>query len=258
MSFFAGVDVGSSAAKAVIIDGHNRQIGRGLSPSGADLSGSARRCFIEACRQAGVEESRVERIVACGFGRNNVDFAHLHRTEIDCHAHGAYHYLPQAITVVDIGGQDNKVIRIDANGRRLNFSMNRKCAAGTGAFLEEVALRLKIPLEKLAELAKQATDHSVRIGSFCTVFAMTEILSRIRAGVSVEDLARAALESVARRVLEVQTIRGQVVATGGVMAHQPLMREILSEQLQAEVFVPPHAQFVGALGAALVARHADG
>jgi len=155
--------------------------------------------------------------------------------------------------VVDIGGQDNKVIRIDENGRRLNFTMNRKCAAGTGAFLEEVALRLKVPLDKLAELAGQATDPSVRIGSFCTVFAMTEILSRIRAGVRVEDLARAALESVARRVLEVQSISGQVVATGGVMAHQPLMREILSQQLQAEVFVPPHAQYVGALGAALVA-----
>ncbi|RLB55542.1 MAG: ATPase [Deltaproteobacteria bacterium] len=254
MSFFAGVDVGSSAAKAVVIDDQARELGRGLSPSGADLSGSARRCFAAACRQAGIAEAEVERIVACGFGRDNVDFAHQRRTEIDCHARGAYHHLPRAITVVDIGGQDNKVIRIDENGRRLNFTMNRKCAAGTGAFLEEVALRLKVPLDKLAELAGQATDPSVRIGSFCTVFAMTEILSRIRAGVRVEDLARAALESVARRVLEVQSISGQVVATGGVMAHQPLMREILSQQLQAEVFVPPHAQYVGALGAALVGR----
>jgi len=257
MACFAGVDVGSSAAKAVVIDDRAEVLGRGLAPSGADLAGSAARVLYEACREAGVGRERVVRVAATGFGRLNVDFANLRRTEIDCHGRGAYHYFPRAITVVDIGGQDNKIIRLNEKGQRLSFSMNRKCAAGTGAFLEELALRLKIPLEKLAELAARGKPDATSLGSFCTVFAMTEVLSKIRAGVAVEDLARAALVSVAKRVLEAQLINGEVVASGGVVAHQPLLVEILEDLLKVKVQVPPFAQFTGALGAALAAQEAE-
>ncbi|RME20856.1 MAG: ATPase, partial [Deltaproteobacteria bacterium] len=227
MDLFAGIDVGSSAAKAVVVDGDCNVLAIGTRPSGAYLAEAATGALEEACNQAGCRREQIGVICSTGFGRDNVEFAALKRTEIDCHGRGAFHLYGEALTVVDIGGQDNKIIRLDDSGRRLDFTMNRKCAAGTGAFLEEFALRLKVPLEKLSELAALSSDHDVQIGSFCTVFAMTEVLSRIRAGTRVEDLARAALESVARRVLEARRLTGRVVATGGVVAHQPIMKDIL-------------------------------
>ncbi len=253
MKYFAGVDVGSAATKCAVIDDGLQVRGRGLSHSGADFTGAARAAFEQALGQAGVERDKIAAVVATGYGRTNVDFADGRRTEIDCHARGAYHYFPRAITVIDIGGQDNKVIELDAAGKRVTFSMNRKCAAGTGSFLEEMALRLKIPLGSVSDLATRSQDPKVSIGSYCTVFAMTEILGKIRDGVKVEDLAHAALVSVARRVLETKAFSGEVVASGGVVAHNPLMREILADLLKVEVHLPPHPQYLGAFGAALVA-----
>ena len=253
MLYCAGIDVGSSATKAVILDAEGQSLGLGLCHSGADFTNAAKTAFEQALREAKIETSAITRIIATGYGRSNVAFAHDRRTEIDTHARGAYHHFPRAITIVDIGGQDNKVIRLDENGRRVSFSMNRKCAAGTGSFLEEMAGRLKIPLEQFSKLAEQSRDESVRIGSYCTVFAMTEILSKIRGGAKAEDLARAALDSVARRILEAESFSGDVVATGGVVAHNPLMKDILSRTLKTAVFVPPHPQHIGAFGAALAA-----
>jgi predicted CoA-substrate-specific enzyme activase len=253
MKLFAGIDVGSSATKAVLLDSARQAKGKGLTDSGADFPKAAREVYRQALEQAGAQESDVVSVVSTGYGRTNVDFATARRTEIDCHAKGAFHHFPRAITVIDIGGQDNKVIQIDAQGRRLKFAMNRKCAAGTGSFVEEMALRLKVPLSGISQMAEKATDPKVKIGSYCTVFAMTEILAKIRSGVKPEDLARAALESVARRVLETQAIVGEVVATGGVVAHNTVMKDILKQVLKVEVHLPPDPQHVGALGAALTA-----
>jgi (R)-2-hydroxyacyl-CoA dehydratese activating ATPase len=253
MKIFAGIDVGSADTKAVLIDESSKVLGTGLCHSGTDFSLAAQTAFQQAFETAGASKDQVSGVAATGYGRANVEAATCTRTEIDCHARGAFHHFPRAITVVDIGGQDNKIISLDSNGKRLRFALNRKCAAGTGSFLEEMALRLRIPIEQLSGLASRSTDPSVSIGSFCTVFAMTEILGKIRGGVKVEDLARAALESVARRVLETQAISGDVVATGGVVAHNPILISILSRILGCEVFVPPHPQYAGALGAALFA-----
>lgn len=253
MKLFCGIDVGSAATKAVLINESLQVEGMGLVSSGADFPAAAREVFDRALEQAGAAEAGVEAVVSTGYGRTNVDFATGRRTEIDCHARGAYHHFPKAITVVDIGGQDNKVIQMDAAGRRLKFAMNRKCSAGTGAFLEEMALRLNVPIDELSQMAESSTDRSVQIGSYCTVFAMTEILSKVRAGVKAKDLARAALVSVAKRVLETQAIVTDIVATGGVVAHNPIMREILKEILKTEVHIPPYPQHIGAFGAALVA-----
>lgn len=253
MKLYAGIDVGSAATKAVLVDQAHQIQGQGHAHSAADFASAAEDAYDQALAQAGAERQQIAVVISTGYGRSNVAFATGKRTEIDCHARGAYHHCPRAITVVDIGGQDNKIIQLDQTGKRLHFTMNRKCAAGTGSFLEEMSLRLKIPIEQLSDLAERSQDPSVSIGSFCTVFAMTEILGKIRSGVKPEDLARAAMVSVARRILEAHTFTGEVVATGGVMAHNPPMQGILQDTLGTQVSVPPHAQHVGALGAALFA-----
>jgi predicted CoA-substrate-specific enzyme activase len=193
----------------------------------------------------------VRRTVATGYGRESVAHAHDRVTEIHCHGVGAYHLVPRRITIVDIGGQDNKVIKLDAGGKRIEFRMNRKCAAGTGAFLEEIAVRLDIPLGDLDRLARSTTE-AVQLSSFCTVFAKTEILAHLRRGVPIEHIVRGAYLSVVGRVVEMDRLAGEIVLTGGVAAHHQVVRELVAERTGAEVTVPPFPQFAGALGAALI------
>jgi (R)-2-hydroxyacyl-CoA dehydratese activating ATPase len=256
---FCGVDVGASATKLVLLDGDGQLCGRAVRPSGVDYDATARALLADAL--AGGAPPR--RTVATGYGRHNVSFADDTRTEIQCHATGAWHGFRRAITVVDIGGQDNKVIHLEADGRQRDFRMNRKCAAGTGAFVEEIALRLALPLEQIEELA-HSTDQAVQLSSFCTVFAKTEILHHLRDGVPVARLARGTLLSVVQRVLEMDPLAGEVVLTGGVVAHNPTVAALLAERLGRAVQVAPDPQLVGALGAALLAvrggeaRIADG
>jgi predicted CoA-substrate-specific enzyme activase len=182
-----------------------------------------------------------------------VGFADGSRTELDCHGRGAAFYVPGPLVVIDIGGQDAKVIRLDAAGQRLTHRMNRKCAAGTGSFLDEISLRLGLDIASLDQLATGATEE-LELSSFCTVFAGTELLTLIRAGKRPADLARAAYQSLVKRIITMDVFEGRIVATGGVVAHHPTVVALLSEQLRAEVIVPPHPQEMGAFGAALAAR----
>lgn len=253
--WYAGVDVGSSATKTVLVDAEGRPRARDVRRSGADLLAAATASLEAALRSVGANRSAVARLIATGFGRSVVPGAAETRTEIACHARGAWEHVRRAVTVIDVGGQDNKVIQIDANGRQVGFRMNRKCAAGTGAFLEEIAHRLDVDLDELHRLARAASRRDVRIGSYCTVFAATEVLSRIREGASRPELAYAAFESVAQRVLETGRAgpAEEVVLTGGVAEHGPILAEILGEKLGRMPLVPPEAQSVGALGAALFA-----
>ncbi len=249
---FCGVDVGASATKVVLIDQDARVVGRSVRPSGVDYRATARRCLEEA-REAGKTDLPVGRTVSTGYGRTNVEFADKSVTEIHCHGVAGFHLVGGPATLVDIGGQDNKVIRIDGTGRRVDFKMNRKCAAGTGAFLEEIAVRLDLPVGGLDALAS-STQEAARLSSFCTVFAKTEILGHLRAGVKVESIVRGAFMSVVTRVLEMAPLEGRVVLTGGVVAYNPTIAALLSDKIGTEVVVPPYAQFCGALGAALLAR----
>jgi predicted CoA-substrate-specific enzyme activase len=249
-TLYCGVDIGASATKVVLVDGEGEVKARVVRHSGVDYAATSRACFEEAIGSAGVET--VARTISTGYGRRNVEFADDTLTEIHCHAVGCHHLVPGAITVVDIGGQDNKVVRIEDTGRRLDFKMNRKCAAGTGAFIEEMAVRLGIGLEEMADLAT-GTDQAVRLSSFCTVFAKTEILAHLRQGVPVEEIVRGAYHSVINRVVEMDPLDGRVVMTGGVVAHHPTIADILAERLGREITVPPWPQFTGALGAALSA-----
>ncbi len=154
---------------------------------------------------------------------------------------------------MDIGGQDSKIIKLDEQGRRIGFKMNRMCAAGTGTFLEEIAHRLGIPIGDFNSLA-QATSKTAKIGSFCTVFTATEVLDRIRAGESTEEIIRGLYDSVAKRIVEMDTLTGRVIMSGGVVAYNGIVAEFLSSRTGNKVEVAPHPQEMGAFGAALFAE----
>jgi len=251
-AYFCGVDVGASATKVVLVDARGNAVGMAVNPSGVDYDQTAHQCLDQALLEADLQREAVVRTVSTGYGRTNVSFADDSLTEIHCHGVGCHHHIPGALTLVDIGGQDNKVIRLDDHGRRVDFRMNRKCAAGTGAFIEEIALRLDLDVGDMDGLA-QSTDDAVRLSSFCTVFAKTEILAHLRTGVAVASIVRGTFESVITRVLEMDPLDGTVALTGGVVAHNPTVADILSARVGRTVEVPPHPQFTGALGAALVA-----
>ena len=251
--FFAGIDVGTSYIKAVLIDANVEKIGHSIVHTGADLPFSIDSTFDALLSSSSIDRDAVEHITATGFGRKNVSFADNVKTEIACHSKGAFHHFPQRITVIDIGGQDTKVIKLDDDGKRTSFRMNRKCAAGTGTFLEEIAGKLQIEMDQMNDLARKS-ENDVALSSFCTVFASSEILTRIREGENLEDMVKSAYESVARRVIEMDTLEGTIVMTGGVVAYNDIMLEVMKKYIRGEVLISPEPQLCGAFGAALFAR----
>ncbi len=250
---FAGIDVGTTTTKVVVINTERQLLGSFVRRTGIDLAGAAAQALDEALAQAGAGREAVQTIVGTGYGRKNIPIAHDPATEITCHGKGCFHYFPEAITVVDIGGQDNKIIKLDAHGRRTSFKMTRKCAAGTGAFLEEMAYKLAIPLSDLNQLAQTASQPT-QIGSYCTVFTATEVLDRIRTGEKVNNIIRGLFDSVIKRIVEMDTLTGRVIMTGGVVAFNNIVTELLYERTGIRADVPPHPQEMGAFGAALVAQ----
>jgi len=252
VKIYAGIDIGSCATKTVVIDEQGKWLGSDVRRSGIDYKVVARESLETALAGKSLEGILV---VSTGYGRHSIDFVMQTKTEIACHAKGAYFYCPKALNIVDIGGQDNKIIRTNDKGQTIEFKMNRKCAAGTGTFIEEIAIKTAIPLDKLDTMARQS-QKQVKIGSYCTVFASTEILSLIRSGVKAEDLAKGIFDSVVARVMEMLPLSDTVLLCGGVVAWFPIVADIFREQLKGEVIVPPYPQFTGALGAALFAREA--
>ncbi|WP_455393091.1 acyl-CoA dehydratase activase [[Eubacterium] cellulosolvens] len=254
--YFLGIDIGASTTKAVLIDSDKNILATSVIPSGVNFAKAAKTVRDNVLAETYIPQEKVTYVVSTGYGRNNVTFTNDTRTEINCHARGVYHYFQENCLIVDIGGQDNKVISIDASGKQLSFKMNRKCAAGTGTFLEEIANRLGVAREKLDGLARGATKD-ITINSYCTVFASTEILSRIREGETIENMVKGAFHSIVLRVIELglpSNNSDTIVLTGGVVHHNPLIVELLKEKLEGNVKVPPKPQLIGALGAALVAR----
>jgi predicted CoA-substrate-specific enzyme activase len=257
MEYFVGIDVGASTTKAVLLDGKTEIKGHSVIYSGADFGAAAAEVLQKASEELEKENLESKVVVSTGYGRRNVLFADLTKTEITCHAKGSYHFFPRAHTLIDIGGQDSKIIKIDDAGKRTGFKMNRKCAAGTGAFLEEIANRLKLEIGELNGLAEKATKD-VTIGSYCTVFTATEILTKIRQNVHVEDIIKGIFESVIKRALEMDPLDGNIVMSGGVVAHNPYFVKLCEEKIGKDIFVPPFPQLIGALGAALFAQETKG
>ncbi len=249
---YVGADVGASRTKVAVLDAAKTLIGYAVQKSGTDFTATADDCLQQSLAMAGAGQADIVNAISTGYGRKNVTYARDTRTEIGCHAGGCYHYFPTAITIIDIGGQDNKVIKLDEAGRRTSFKMNRKCAAGTGAFLEEMSARLDIPLERMNDLAARSTDM-VKLGSFCTVFSATEVLENIRHGKKIEDIVKGVFFSVIRRVLEMDTMSENVVMTGGVVAHNLHLVRMMEELIARPIWVPEKPQLTGAIGAAIYA-----
>jgi predicted CoA-substrate-specific enzyme activase len=255
-SYFVGVDVGASATKVAVIDADGALCGKTVIPSGFDFYAAGEAALDTAFADAGISSDQATFVLATGYGRSNVPSATATKTEISCHARGAYHVFKKRMTLIDIGGQDNKVIEIDEHGKRLDFKMNRKCAAGTGAFIEEIARRINLPMDALDGLARKSTKN-VEIGSFCTVFSATEILALIRQGTDVQDIVRGVFWSVAKRIGEMAPLSDNIVVTGGVVAYNPIVIELLGQLSGARVVAPPYPQLCGAIGAALYAKDAS-
>lgn len=250
----AGVDAGSWAVKAVVLDETAAVRGSCVVRTGFDFSAAVDEALDRVLAAAGGTRGGLSFIMATGYGRKAIAIAAADMTEIAAHAAGCHHDFPRAVTVVDVGGQDCKVIRLDADGRVLGFKMNRKCAAGTGAFLEECARRLGSgdDMHKLSEMAGRA-ERAVELGSYCTVFTQTEILDLVRRGTKPDDLARGLFVSIVKRMQEMDALAGEVVLTGGVAEHQPALRDVMAGRIAGPVSVAPRPQLTGALGAALTA-----
>ena len=253
---YAGVDVGASRTKVAILDADKNLIGQAVKKSGTDFAVTADACLVSALKMAGTTAGHIANTVSTGYGRKNVAIARDTKTEISCHAKGAYYYFPFSSTIIDIGGQDNKIIKVDESGRRTSFKMNRKCAAGTGAFLEEMALRLDVPLDQMDRLASQS-QNMVKLGSFCTVFSATEVLENIRQGKKLPDIVKGVFFSMIKRVLEMDALTQKVVMTGGVVAHNPFMVKMTEQIIEREILVPDYPQLTGAIGAALYAIESE-
>jgi predicted CoA-substrate-specific enzyme activase len=256
-ALYVGIDVGSSATKCVVLDAAGALIGHHVVPSGFDFAEAAEQALLQSLLLAKGRREDVTGCVSTGYGRGSVPAANRRVTEITCHARGAREWYPQVRHIIDIGGQDTKVIWINAKGKMADYRMNAKCAAGTGTFLESIALKLGIPLSELNELAMKSTSDTV-VNSYCTVFAGTEILERIKAGEPREDISMGMFRSIATRVTEMMSSRnGAVGVTGGVAAHCPAMLRALNDALETEVLLPPMPQHAGAYGAALIALESD-
>src|SRR5512146_2148806 len=200
MAYAAGVDVGSTQTKAVVIDERGRIAGRALTMTGANVTQAAEEAFAVALRDANVEEEEVEFVVGTGYGRYKVTFGNTQVTEISCHGRGAVHMFPATRTVVDMGGQDTKAIKVAPSGEIADFCMNDKCAAGTGRFLGAASAALDIPLEQLGPTALTG-ERPVKISTTCTVFAESEVLSWLGKGKKIGDVLLGVHESIASRAV---------------------------------------------------------
>lgn len=254
MAYAAGVDVGSTQTKAVIIDEAQEIVCRALTDTGANVVRAAENAFAQALTSGDLREEEVEYVVGTGYGRYKVTFGNTQVTEISCHGRGSVHMFPNTRTVVDMGGQDTKAIRVSAVGEIVDFCMNDKCAAGTGRFLGAASSALDIPLEQLGPTALRG-EKPVKVSTTCTVFAESEVLSWLGKGKKIEDILLGVHQSIAARsagLLRRVGVEEEVTFTGGV-ARNLAMIEALDSKLGVKVNVSEESHYMGALGAALFA-----
>ena len=251
MSLVAGVDIGSTTAKCVLLE-DGKIVGQSLSPVGVELVKDAERALTVALESAHRNREEVRYVTGTGYGRFKVSFGQHVVTEISCHAKGAHHLFPGTRLVLDIGGQDTKAIKVSGKGEVVDFAMNDKCAAGTGRFLDVCAGALGFELAELGPISLEAR-HPVKITSTCTVFAESEVASQVSRGKDPRDIVAGLHESIVSRTLSLIQrvgVEPEVTFTGGVSRNEGMVRA-LHRRLDLPVNVSPLSQYMGALGAAL-------
>ncbi len=252
--FFAGIDIGSLTAKTVIINNKKEIIGFSIIPSGANHKDSIIQSFNLALNNADIPKEKISYIISTGYGRINVEFANKQVTEIACHGRGAFHFFPKTQTIIDIGGQDTKVIKISENGKVIDFIMNDKCAAGTGKFLEVMANTLQVKIDDLESLSMKSSKN-IKISSICGIFAESEVISKIAQGESKEDIIKGLHNSISERISSMVNrvkLSEQVTITGGGAKNKGVINAI-EEKLNIKINVPSTPQIIGALGASIIA-----
>ncbi|HLW54289.1 MAG TPA: acyl-CoA dehydratase activase [Candidatus Angelobacter sp.] len=257
MRIAAGVDVGSTQTKAVLVEdngGGTRILARALIDTGANVVKAAQAAFDKCCYLAAVPTASVGFVVGTGYGRYKISFGNAQMTEISCHARGAHFLCPGTRTVIDMGGQDSKAISVGPSGEVLDFVMNDKCAAGTGRFLANAAEVMGIKLDDIGPLSLLAT-RPVKIATVCTVFVESDILSYLAQGKHGEDILGGVHLAIAKRTVSLArrlTIEPEITMTGGVARNIGMVRA-LETVLGDKVHVSPDAHFMGAVGAGLFA-----
>jgi (R)-2-hydroxyacyl-CoA dehydratese activating ATPase len=250
----AGIDAGSRAIKIILFETEqNHVMASAVCDQGIDQQTRARQLFDQLLRDNHLKDSDIKASVATGYGRHLLDFCDTTITEISCHAAGVSYHIPTAATIIDIGGQDSKLIRMNGCGRVRDFVMNDRCAAGTGRFLEVVSQRLNVPLEELGPCA-QKSDQPAQISSMCVVFAETEIIGLLANGQSRENIIAGVQKSIARRLVAMagNDIASPIIFTGGVALISG-MKDAFSNLLEEPITLCPQPQLTGALGAAILA-----
>lgn len=249
--YSVGIDIGSVAAKVVLFDGEKIKAYR-ICPTGWSPKETGQMLLCEIIENAQINKSQIISIVGTGYGRVALPFIDKRVTEITCHGRGAHYFDSSIRTVIDIGGQDSKVIKIDEKGNVVDFLMNDKCAAGTGRFLQVMANVLELDISELSQLARGTAPKN--INSMCTVFAESEVISLMAEGASKESIAAGLLHSVVNKTYSLASKLGvdnKVFFSGGVSKNE-LLAELLSVKLKTEVLTNSLSQLNGAIGAAMI------
>jgi predicted CoA-substrate-specific enzyme activase len=252
--YFAGVDIGSTMTKVVLMDMSGRVLSTIKGPTGPEHRQLANEVMKMALEQANLQLNDISYVVATGYGRFNVPFADRQITELTCHARGVSSLFPNVRTAIDIGGQDAKCMKIN-NGKLIDFVMNDKCAAGTGRFLEVTATTLGIRLEDLGAISLKSTKKA-QISNFCTIFAQQEVVSRLSEGEKLEDIIAGLHDALASRVAALARrlkVESDVVLTGGVAKNIGMVKA-MKDNLGCELLTPEDPLLTGAIGAALLAK----
>lgn len=251
--YVLGIDIGSTASKAVIMNEKREICAKAMIPHGTGSIGP-QKVYDTILEKSGLSKDDLSMILATGYGRFVFPDADDQKSEISCHAKGIFFINPEIRTIIDIGGQDVKAIRLNEKGIIANFTMNDKCAAGTGRFLENMAKILNVNTVDLGDIAQKATQPA-EISNTCTVFAESEVISKLSNNVKIEDLVAGIHKSVAKRVASLAFRNGitEVVAMSGGVALNKGIVSALEQEIKKPIFVHEDCQLFGALGAALFA-----
>jgi len=249
-----GIDLGSRMSKIVVLN-DDKIIYSNVVDTGVNPKKIAELLLNDALKETSISKLEITNIYSTGYGRNIVPFSDKRISEISCHAKGANYFFPKARTIIDIGGQDSKIIIVDENGHVKDFVMNDRCAAGTGKFLEVTATTLETTIDELGDISQTATDK-ININSTCVVFAESEIIGLIAEGLEKPDIINAVHRSIAKRTKNLASQlhwQEPIVFTGGVAKNKG-MQIAISEIMGTEMIVPDNSFITGALGAAIFAK----